>query len=239
MHIIRPELVEARLEALVPERLSVDRRLGTPYPIPPEVDVERTSSMTQERVRINRHTLSCDELRDVRTRILFSSVPASDFVRERRVDGVTYRDLMGDVMGSMTGTANPPSLTLHSLSPNYAAEWLAANLPRGRVEFCLPSTMAEFESALQDLRPSLLMLSGLNVNTRALLRMALRARRLGVKEVWLGGDAALAPYAIIDEIFDRVVWGPGEAYLHRVLVSDGSLESSTRPFTGCSPMSSG
>jgi hypothetical protein len=224
MRVMQPGLLEARLDTFVRERLSVDWRSGPPYPIPPEVDVERTISVTRERVRINRHSLSSDELRDPATRILFASVPASDFVRERRVDGVVYRDLMGDVMGSMTGVANPPSLTLKSLSPNYAAEWLAANLPRGRVEFCLPSTMAEFESALQDLRPSLLMLSGLNVNTRALLRMALFARRLGVTEVWLGGDAALAPYAIIDDVFDRVVWGPGEAYLHRVLVGDSALE---------------
>jgi hypothetical protein len=222
--MIQPGLLEARLDAFVPERLSVDFRSGPPYPVPPEVDVARTIAMTRERVRVNGHSLSCEQLRDPTTRILFASVPASDFARERRVDGVTYRDLMGDVMGSMTGTANPPALTLQSLSPNYAAEWLAANLPSGRVEFCLPSTMAEFESALQSLRPSLLMLSGLNVNTRALLRMAVLARRLGVREVWLGGDAALAPYAIIDEVFDRVIWGPGEAYLHRVLVSDSSLE---------------
>jgi hypothetical protein len=222
--MIAPSALRERLGAFVPERLSVSWRDGPPYATPPEVDIGRSIAMSRQRVRINTHTLTSDALRDVKTRVLFASVPSSDFDRQRCVDGVTYRDLMGDVMGSMTGTANHPELTLKSLSPNYAAEWLAANLPSGRVEFCLPSTMAELGSALDAVRPSLVLLSGLNVNTRALLHMALLARERGAKEVWLGGDAALGPYAILDEVFDRVIWGPGEAYLHRTLVSDSEIE---------------
>jgi len=217
--------VDARLRAFVPERLSVDWTGGPPYALPPEVDVARTLAMAQggQRVRINHHALTPAQLCDPRTRVLFASAPASDFVRERRLDGVSYRDLMGDVMGSMTGIANPPELTLRSLSPNYAAEWLAANLP-GRVEFCLPATMAEFETAVQSLGPDLVLLSGLNVNTRALLEMARFARHSGAEEVWLGGDAALGPYAILDQVFDRTVWGPGEAYLRHCLVGDAGWE---------------
>src|SRR5262245_57245284 len=105
-----------------------------------------------QRVRINNRVFSPAQLRNSNTRIMFAFAPDSDFVRERSVDGVSYVDLMGDVMGSMTGVANPSELRLHSVSPNYAAEWLAANLPAERVCFCLPARLAEFESMLATVR---------------------------------------------------------------------------------------
>jgi len=80
--------------------------------------------------------------------------------------------------------------------------------------------MGDFRNEMVKSVPEVLLLSGLNVNIPCLLDMALFARMLGVKEVWLGGDAALGPYAILDEMFDRVVWGPGEDYLHHQLCGD-------------------
>jgi hypothetical protein len=228
VHIPNPtttKLVTA-LTRFTPDRLSTDWRPGPPYALPPEVDAERTLNMAQRghRVRINRTVLSPEALRNPRTRMMWAFAPQSDFRRTNVVDGVEHIDPLGDVMISMTGLANPEDLRLSSFSPNYAAEWLRANLPEGRVQFELPDTMGEFQAAVVRDRPDLLMLSGLNVNTRALLQMALFARQNGVQEVWLGGDAAIAPYRIMDTAFDRVIWGPGEEYLHQQLVGDEPLE---------------
>ncbi len=214
--------LEARLRDFTLERLSVDWSKGPPYDVPPEVDTARTLQMAQggERVRQNHSRLSPVELRDPKTRILFSTAPESDFVRSFELDGESHRDLMFDVMGSMTGIANPVERTLHSVAPNYPRIFLEANLPPGRVRFESPKDMEDFQRSVLDCKPDLVLLSGLNVNTRALLQMALFARQNGVKEVWLGGDAAIAPYKIIDQAFDRVIWGPAEEYLYHELVGD-------------------
>jgi len=214
--------LESRLQEFTPNRLSVDWRSGPPYAIPPEVDVERTLRMAQggEREKINRQFFSPEQLRDPKTRVLWSTAPESDFTRSFEVDGVTHRDLMADVMASMTGIANPPELTLSSLAPNYPRTFLEANMPARRIHFESPKVMEDFERAVLEHRPEVVLLSGLNVNTRALLRMALFARKNGAKEVWLGGDAALGPYKILDEVFDRVIWGPAEQYLYHTFVGD-------------------
>ena len=111
--------LEKSLAAFAPDRLSVDHRTGPPYDLPPEVDVERAihGARPGGSVRVNGNVLSEDALRDPRTRVLFAYAPTEDFERTRIVDGVEYRERMGDVMGSMTGTANAPELTLRSVSP--------------------------------------------------------------------------------------------------------------------------
>lgn len=228
LHSATPRVVldakglEARLRDFTLERLSVDWRKGPPYELPPEVDTARTLQMAQggERVRLNQSRLTPVELRDPKTRVLFSTAPESDFVRSFELDGESHRDLMFDVMGSMTGIANSAERTLHSVAPNYPRIFLEANLPKGRVRFESPKDMEDFQRSVLDCKPDLVLLSGLNVNTRVLLQMALFARQNGVKEVWLGGDAAIAPYKIIDQAFDRVIWGPAEEYLYHELVGD-------------------
>lgn len=218
----RAERLEARLRDFTLERLSVDPTGGPPYALPPEVDPQRTLEMAQggNRIRVNRSTLNRDVLRDPKTRILFATAPESDFVRTFELDGETHQDLMFDVMGSMTSLANRGERTLHSVAPNYPLEFIKANLPPGRVKFESPRDMEAFQRSVLEYKPDLLLLSGLNVNTRALLEMALFARQQGVKEIWLGGDAAIAPYKILDEAFDRTIWGPAEEYLHHELVGD-------------------
>lgn len=199
--------------------LSVSHRSGPPYVIKSdEIDVQHTLRTAQggQRARVNRSVLSIDALRSVD--VMLCPAPADDFDRYTVSKGRIYEELMGDVMGSMTGKANPSDLRLLSRSPNYAMEFLRAALPAGRVTVLAPQTFQEYVEALERERPQVVMLSGLNVNVRTLLKMGLAAREHGVDEVWLGGDTALAPYRIINEMFDRVVWGPGERFLHTALV---------------------
>lgn len=221
MGVLDPATLSTRLNAFNKATLSVNYLSGPPYEpllVLPEIDVGRTLALAQggERIGVNNHVLDADALR--RAKVLLSPPPELDFERVTIVDGVRHDEHMGDVMGSMTGKANPPDRRLRSVSPPYPIEWIRANLPEGRVDVVIPRTLGDFQRAVADARPDLLLLSGLNVNTRTLLEMAVIARNLGVKEVWLGGDAALGPYKIVDEMFDRLIWGPGEAYLHEQLV---------------------
>lgn len=219
------ELVQ-RLEEFSIDRLSVPWTSGPPYVLPPEVDLERTLQFTfaRDRVaggveRINRRVFSDDELRSTSTRVLWASAPMSDFRRVMQIGGTTVENHMGDVMGSMTSIANKD--LLHSNSPNYAREFLAASIPAERgVEFLSPQSLESFEADVIRFRPHLVCLSGLNVNTRILLRMALIARRHGVQELWIGAEAAIGPYKIIDEVFDRAFFGLGEQYFYEKFVGD-------------------
>ncbi|HEX5037614.1 MAG TPA: radical SAM protein [bacterium] len=226
MTVVSPTFLSQRLGQFSASSLSVPWRSGSPYDFAShtEIDTGRTILMAQggERVRVNNVALSEAGLKTAD--VAFCSVPSDDFERRIVVDGVAYDELLGDVMGSMTDKANPPGRRLHSHSPDYAAEFLRASLNAGaeRVRFLSPRTTEDFRTAMQDSVPDLLLLSGLNVNIPRLLDMALIAREMGVKEVWLGGDAALGPYAILDQMFDRVIWGPGEEYLYRHLVGDRS-----------------
>lgn len=223
---ITAQHLEARLAEFTPARLSVPWESGPPYSLPPEVDVERTMFFTfsTERTaggieKINRRVHDDAALRSPSTRVMWASAPAEDFRRTLEIAGERVEYHMGDVMGTMTSIANRE--LLHSYSPNYGAEFLAANIPAWRgVKFVSPETLEEFERAVLEHRPDLLCLSGLNVNTNVLLKMALFARQQGVKELWIGAEAAIGPYKIIDEAFDRAFFGLGEEYLHHRLVGD-------------------
>ncbi len=218
--------IESRLERFSIDRLSVPWDSGPSYALPPEIDLERTRTFTRSRdrvlggiERIHRRVLSDAALRDPKTKVLWAAAPAEDFRREMEVGGARFAYHMGDVMGTMTSVANEE--LLHSYSPNYATEFLQANIPAARgVRFLSPDVFADFERALEEETPDLLCLSGLNVNTRVLLRMAALARRAGVREIWLGAEAAIGPYRILDEAFDRSFFGLGEEYLYSRLVGD-------------------
>ncbi|MDO8519333.1 MAG: radical SAM protein [Deltaproteobacteria bacterium] len=214
------KVLERRAAEFAAAPFSVPYLPGPPYPLASnEIDLQRALTMAQagQRVRVNHSVIDPDILR--RARVMFAFAPESDFHRQISSDGVVYDEWMEDIMRSMTSIANPRELRLSSVSPNYAAEFLSANLP-GRLDMHLPRSEEDFQTALADSNPDVLLLSGLNVNIRVLVRMALLARQQGVKEVWLGGDAALGPYRILDEMFDRVIWGPGEEYLYQALMGD-------------------
>ncbi|OGP07214.1 MAG: hypothetical protein A2048_11025 [Deltaproteobacteria bacterium GWA2_45_12] len=222
--LISPELLAVRLAQFTPERLSVPWQPGPPYKIPPEVDPVRTQSIMAFGERVNHRVLSDARLRTAR--VMFGFAPEEDFVREDYVvDGQGRRVLLGDIMGSMTSLANPDGRILRSVSPPYAMAFLNAAIPADRkMSFVVPQTFEEFkqafDSSFDGQGPEVLLLSGLNVNTRVLLQMNLYARSRGVKEVWLGNYAAAGPYRILDEAFDRCFWGTGEEYLYNRFVSE-------------------
>jgi hypothetical protein len=204
--------LERRVEAFVRTPLASDWRSGPPYPVPAEVDLERTMRVTRQREVVQRRVLGDDELR--RCEVLWAFAPESDFVRGRA--------LMGDVMASMTCVANPPERRLFCKTPSYAREFLDAAMP-GRMTLIAPADLDEYERALAAQRPRLVLLSGLNTNVPTLLRMSVLARRYGAEECWLGNYAAAAPYRILDEAFERVYWGAGEGYLAAVLGAEGGV----------------
>ncbi len=218
-----PETIEDALQRFTADQLGVDWHSGPPYPSPvAEVDPLLTQDLRGHQDCVVHRTLTDQQLKDARTKVLWALAPHDDYRREIVVtlDGGERRFVQDGYgfYGAMT-FVNPPELQIGGYPPSYARAILKGSLPAERgIHFLEPDTLADYEAKLREMRPDLVLLSGIGMNTRALVAMSALANEYGAREVWLGNYAALGPYPILNKAFNRRFFGlDGERYAGQYL----------------------